>query len=62
VTRVLFRQALSNKHVAKVAAASSAFDFDSLAVGIRQSIHGARYLLIERQLPAMGVELVVGPI
>ena len=59
MARVPLREALAEKHVAQVAAAAGALNLDSLTVGVGQSIHGSRYLLVKRGPATAGIELII---
>jgi len=60
--RVARGQPLSLEHVAKMASATSALDFDPLSVRVGHAFHRPGALLVERGPTAVGVELVVGPV
>ena len=62
VARVGLREALSKKHVAKVAAATGALDLRAEAIGVPQVGDGAGDLVIKGWPAAVGVELVLGAV
>lgn len=60
--RVLWREPLTQEHVAEVASAARAGDLRPVSVRVRRALHRAGDLVVEARPAAVGVELVLGPV
>src|SRR3954454_8892845 len=62
MARVLSRQPFAEEDMAQVRAAVVALDLDAHAIRVRQTLNGARYLIIEGRPAAARVEFVLAAI
>ena len=60
--RVLWGETFPLKQMSQMGPAFCAFDLNSLAVRIRESLHRSRNFIVEGGPPALGVKLVLGSV